>query len=257
MREFRTTRILLSVLLTLGMSLKGYATDSKIFTELGFSRDLTEFAGKSLAITFKFHASEYTREDCENLLAEIDRLIEKDPQIAFLHLVRGNLLSELAALKTSALQRDKVARKAILENPQRVELIAAFNSAYERAINLSRAQNHAGLSIDQLQVIVIDVLGTADVKVMALREQLTLWNKGHRFELAAGQDGLTESQFRYSIYSNMTTFYVDENRFPEALAILDEMQGAMPHLADEIERAKADIQQRQEKFESAPASQVQ
>lgn len=158
--------------------------------------------------------------------------------LGYLH--KFEIIFILSDLKGRGVPLNKISKSE--EYIKKIELI---NKCFENALTIDKGE----LAFEDMEMMQT-VITNADIKNLNARRQLMLIDKGiwpsktietEHPELLAGYD--------YKLYERIITAYVDEARFDDALAVINnEMLDRFPYKQKEIKEGIANIQKRKEHF---------
>jgi pentatricopeptide repeat protein len=191
---------------------------------------------KHLSITSKFNISD--RQAIKELDADIDKRLLADNSNPVLWFFKGKTRALLHYFRHLEMKQSNMTREQMLNDVEFAELKGKAVESYKHALNLD-SQTNVPMKLNVIMLANIDryVFSDADMQVEASRKMLARV-KEHPEEHPPTED------WDFQIYGNIVTSYVDEKRYDEALAVLEEMKEVFPYpttlkeIEDAIKRTK-------------------
>lgn len=183
--------------------------------------------------------------DFDPIIREIQQVINDNPSRPRLRIILGRFYGYKAGVivREARAKGIKVGEK--ITDPAYVNAVDGKSKSYEDALML----DNGSLSFDDYEIINYPTLDS-DIRVAASRKQLKLIDKG----IWPPKDIETDhpevlANYDYTLYERIVTAYIDENRFDEALAVINnEMAERFPRKQKEIKEGVTNIQQRKERY---------
>jgi pentatricopeptide repeat protein len=190
---------------------------------LGEKLDMEQAAvlAKFMFMTSKFQVDD--RPIVEELATDIEMRLNENGTNPVLWFFKGRISALLLSLRHSEMKQGNTTREQRLSDPEYLNYKDKSIEAFHHALELDdRFDAPMHLNVTMLGSIDMYVFSDADMQVKANRKILERVKKH-------SEERPPKENFEFKIYGNIVTSYIDEKRYDEALAVLEEMKKEFPY----------------------------
>jgi len=183
--------------------------------------------------------------DFDSIIKKIQHVIDDNPSRPRLRILLGRFYGYKAGVIVREAREKGIKVGEKITDPTYVDSVDGKFKSYEDALML----DNGSLSFDDYEIINYPTLGS-DIRIATSRKQLKLIDEG----VWPPKDIETDhpevlANYDYTLYERIVTAYIDENRFDEALAVINnEMVERFPYKQKEIKEGVVNIEQRKERY---------